>query len=65
MNRTDFDRDFRRTKRTVNVMFIVVAVFMTAITVGSIFIGVRFAGEIRENGLKGVIEQIWEGDSNE
>ena len=61
----NFDRDFKRTKTGVGIIFVVTIFFVAAITVGAVIIGVKAVNAIKERGLKDIAEQIWEGPDNE
>lgn len=71
LNHNSFNRDFARSQKRFNIMFRLVATIISisfvAIVAFYIFAGVlvfKSAGEIQENGLQGVIQQIWCGAKN-
>jgi len=61
----NFDRNFKRTSRVIGAGAIITIVLSAVIFIGSIFLVVYVVGEIREHGLKGIVEDIWEGEGSE
>lgn len=68
MLNNDFDRHFRQSQRSFNIMFRIIAtiVFLAFIVIIGFWIfagtmAVKAAGEIEQQGVKSVVEQIWCG----
>lgn len=70
-NSRDFHNDFRRSQRTHRIMFRIIATLIALTFVGIvafwIFAGtmaVKAVGQIEEQGVKGIVEQIWCGKND-
>jgi ABC-type phosphate transport system permease subunit len=68
MFNSDFDRRFQQSQRRFDIMFRIVATIIALSFVGIvafwIFAGTmvfKAAGEIEQQGVKGLVEQIWCG----
>jgi len=65
MKKNNFDKSFKRAKTGVSVIFIITILFISAITIGAIILGVKAVNVIRERGLKSIVEEVWEGPDEE
>ena len=57
----DFDRDFKRTSRIILGVFIVVSLIIAVWWGVVVFTVIQVSGHIHREGLKSVIEQVWNG----
>lgn len=58
-----FDEDFSRMKKLTTGIFIGAAFLVVVSLVGAAFLGIFVVKEVKDNGLKGIIEEVWEGES--
>lgn len=70
VNHKEFDRNFAKSQRNFNIMFRVIATIVALGFVGIvcfwIFAGVlavKAADQVGEQGVRGVVEQLWCGKS--
>lgn len=61
----NFDKEFKRARNGVFLVWVVVIFFSLSITAFAIWAGVKVGQEIEEKGLKGVVEEIWYGEEQE
>jgi len=59
----DFNKEFKRTQRTINLIYILSIVFVVIGIFGLVTTGIKVKQGIKKDGLKGVIERIWVGES--
>ena len=68
---SDFDRRFQQSQRRFDIMFRVVTtvialgfVAIVAFWIFAGFVAVKAVGEVEQQGVKGIVEQIWCGNNN-
>lgn len=61
MFKDNFERDFKRMDRTFNVLFYVIVTFIAIVFLAMVCFWVWAGTGIAKHGLKGVVEQVWNG----